>query len=94
MTEPSLSFSRRRATSGYLQNLPTTSTANWAIWTYGSSRKKPGPGVRFIIWENDVDVRHSQMLVGLRTGQARKQVSDDIQLRAMLVVCPNHDPRR
>ena len=52
-------------------------------------REQAGASVRFIVWEDDAEIRHGQMLIGLRTSEAHKQISDDIQVRRALVVRPN-----
>src|SRR6516164_1421544 len=59
-----------------------------------SCRKQAGFGVRFVVRENDVEIRDRQVLVGLWTSQARDQIAYDVETRAPLVIGMNDDPGR
>src|SRR6516164_8993136 len=57
-----------------------------------SCRKQAGFGVRFVVRENDVEIRDRQVLVGLRASQPRDQIAYDVETRAPLVIGMNDDP--
>ena len=48
--------------------------------------------MRFVVLENDTEIRRCQMLVGFGTSQARDEIAHHVQARDTFVVGVNNDP--